>query len=334
MKTNAYAVLERGQELVPWSHDTASLKPHEVLVRVRACGICHSDLHMMDNDWQMTTYPLVPGHEIVGEVVEAGSAVTHLKTGTRVGVGWQRSACLHCEDCLRGNENLCNEMTGVITHGHGGFADYLVMDSRFCFPLPEDISTESAGPLLCGGITVYAGLRHAGMSSGQRIGVIGVGGLGHMAVQFASKLGNVVTVFTTSEDKAREAARLGAHHAILVRGNELSQTPKRPFHLILCTAPASISSELYLNLLAADGTLCYVGVPSEPLSIPLFPLLVKRRRVMSSPIGGRAMMREMLETAAQFGVRPTIEKFPFGAVNRAIEKVRNNTIRYRAVLLA
>jgi uncharacterized zinc-type alcohol dehydrogenase-like protein len=332
MRINAFAALERSQPLVPWSYESQGLQAHEVLIRVRACGLCHSDLHMVDNDWRLSTYPLVPGHEIVGEVVEKGSTYSHLKIGERVGVGWQRSACLHCEDCLRGNENLCAENTGVITHGHGGFADHLTMDARFCYPLADDLPTETAAPLMCAGITVYAGLRAAGMRSGQRIGIIGVGGLGHLAVQFAAKLGNRVTVFTTTDDKAEQATRLGAHEVIIVRRGQLVEAPKRLLDVILSTVPASIPGELYLRLLGSDGTLCFVGVPSQPLEIPLWLLLEKRRRVMASPIGGRALMLEMLETAARFGIQPLIEKFPLSEVNAALSKVRHNSVRYRAVL--
>ena len=334
MNIHAFATLERGRPLVPWTYSSSSLQANEALVRVLACGLCHSDIHMIDNDWHQSHYPLVPGHEIVAEVVEVGASADSVRPGMRVGIGWQRSACLHCRDCLRGNENLCDQATGVISHGYGGFADYLVIDSRFCFPLPDDIPTELAGPLLCGGITVYSGLRFAGMSSGQRIAIIGVGGLGHLAVQFASKLGNDVTVFTTTQDKAETAGRLGAHDAILVRRSEFSRLPDKPFDLILSTVPAAIPCDIYLNLLGSDGVLCFVGVPSESLTIPLAPLLAKRRRVMASPIGGRALMREMLDTAARHGIQPMIERFPLADINTAVGKVRHNTIRYRAVLLA
>jgi len=332
MLVNAYAALEHGQPLVAWNYDTPDLKPHEVLLRVLACGLCHSDLHMIDNDWKSSAYPLVPGHEVVGEVLQKGNALTHLRPGQRVGVGWQRSSCLHCEDCLRGNENLCNDHTGLITHGHGGFASHVVADGRFCFPLEDALPTEFAGPLMCGGITVYSGLRHAGMTSGQRIGIIGVGGLGHLAVQFASKLGNTVTVFTTSDEKAHHAARLGAHESIIVRRGSLAHPPKKPLDIILSTVPTSIPCELYLNLLAADGTLCFVGIPNEPVVIPLTPMLTKRRRVMASPIGGRAMMHAMLDVAARFAIQPTIERFPMSELNTAIAKLRRNSVRYRAVL--
>jgi uncharacterized zinc-type alcohol dehydrogenase-like protein len=333
MQINAFATLDRGQALAAWAYESRPLEPHEVLVKITTCGICHSDVHMIDNDWGMTRYPLVPGHEVVGSVAATGAAVSALAVGVRVGIGWQRSACLECEDCLRGNDNCCSGSTGVISHGYGGFADHVVMDSRFCFPLPDEIPTEFAGPLMCGGITVFGGLRAGGMSSGQRIGVIGVGGLGHLAVQFAARLGNHVTVFTSSEDKAEQATRLGADEAVLVRDGQLSRRPARPFHLILNTAPAVIPCGPYLELLATDGTLSLVGAPAEPLLVPVFPLLLKRRRIVGNPIGSRAQMREMLELAARLGIKPLIETFPLAQANAAIDKIRRNTIRYRAVLV-
>ncbi len=332
MKVNAMAAREKGAQLSPWTYDTPTLSAHQCLIKVKNCGLCHSDVHMIDNDWQMTTFPLVPGHEAVGEVVETGSDVAHLKPGMRVGVGWQRSACLQCKDCLSGNENLCAQLTGVITHGHGGFADYLLMDSRFCFPLPEGIESKVAGPLLCGGITVYSALRHAGMTSGQEIGIIGVGGLGHMAVQFASRLGNRVTVFTTSDDKAEFAARLGASEAIVTRGGQPPESIKRPLDILVSTVPASLDWGAYMNLLGTDGTLTFVGLPDQPISVGIDKLIFQRRRIMASPIGGRAIIMDMLDAADRFGVAPIVETFPLSECNTAIEKVRTNTIRYRAVL--
>jgi uncharacterized zinc-type alcohol dehydrogenase-like protein len=332
MKIHARAAESAKAPLTHWSYDSTDLGAFGVIVKITACGICHSDLHMIDNDWGMTQYPFVPGHEVVGHVVEKGSMVT-LKIGARVGIGWQRSACLECDDCLRGNENLCANSTGVITHGHGGFGDHLVMDSRFCFALPEGVADESAGPLMCGGITVYSALRHAGMGSGQHIGVIGVGGLGHMAVQFAANLGNRVTAITSSEDKAQEAAKLGAHDALIIpRGGEPKSKPTRPFDIILNTSPAVIDLGMYINFCAADATIALVGAPSEPQCFPVFPLLTKRIRIMGSPIGGRAIMRDMLRISDEYGIVPVIEEFPLSDVNTALDKVRNNTIRYRAVL--
>jgi uncharacterized zinc-type alcohol dehydrogenase-like protein len=288
---------------------------------------------MIDNDWQISEYPLVPGHEVVGEVEEVGSQVAHIQPGDRVGVGWQRSSCLNCKDCLKGNENLCDDNKGVITHGYGGFADRMVMDSRFCFKVPQGIANEAVGPLMCGGVTVFSALIWAGMKSGQEIGVIGVGGLGHLAVQFASRLGNRVTVFTTSHDKAEFASSMGAHQAMVTEGGEVPSSLKRPLDILINTVPVHLDWNAYLNLLDTDGVLTFVGVPGGPAQIDLNNLLFKRRRVMASPIGGRPIMHKMLDVADRFEVAPIIETFPMKESNAAIQKVRDNRIRYRAVLL-
>jgi uncharacterized zinc-type alcohol dehydrogenase-like protein len=332
MKIEGYAAEKPGEKLAPYSFEVSSNQTFECLIKVLACGICHSDIHVIDNDWKSSKYPVIPGHEVIGEVVEISPLVKHLKVGDRVGVGWQRSACLECQDCLKGNENLCDENQGLILTGPGGFANYLKVDARFAFLIPEGLDTLVAGPLLCGGITVYSALRYAGMSSGQEIGIIGIGGLGHLAVQFASKLGNRVTVFTTSEDKGNFAKEMGASEVIIVGKNESPNTPSRKLNILLSTVPASLDWTAYLDFIESDGTLSLVGVPDAPLTIPLFSLLLKRRRIMSSPIGGRGMMNEMLTVATQFGIRPIVEVFPLAEVNDAIQKVRDNTVRYRAVL--
>lgn len=332
MQIQALAAKKVGGILEEYSFEVEPPKVHNCLIKVLACGICHSDLHMIDNDWGFSSYPLVPGHEVIGEVVEIGPQVTHLKAGDRVGVGWQRSSCLQCRDCLRGNENLCDANQGLIVTGPGGFANYLMIDSRFAFPIPKGIDSQVAGPLLCGGITVYAGLRNAGMSSGQEIGIIGIGGLGHMAVQFAKKLGNRVTVFTTSEDKAEFAAQMGADEAIVVKKGENPRSPSSKLNILLSTVPVALDWVPYLDFLDSDGALSFVGVPDEPLNIPLFPLLMKRRRIVASPIGGRALINEMLSVAERFGIEPIVEVFGFDRANEAMQKVRDNQVRYRAVL--
>jgi len=328
------AALKQGAELASWSYDSPQLGPYDCLLKVTACGLCFSDIHMIDNDWTMSRYPLVPGHEVVGKILELGEQATHLKLGDRVGVGWQRAACLQCRDCLRGSENLCKDASGLIVDGYGGFADHVVVDSRFCFPLPGRIPSDVAGPLLCGGITVYAALRYAGMTTGQEIGVIGLGGLGHLAVQFAAKLGNRVTVFTASEDKAAAASRLGATSAILIKEGRPSTIPDRPLDLLLSTVPAHLAWDDYLDLLGADGTLTFVGVPNGPLTLSRDSLFLKRRRVMASPIAGRAMIQETLELADRFNIAPVVETFSLAEANLAIQRLRENRIRYRAVLMA
>lgn len=332
MQINALAAYQAGDELEPYQYDTEQLQSYDCIIKVLACGICHSDLHMIDNDFKRSRYPLVPGHEVIGEVVEIGALVSHIKIGDRVGVGWQRSACLYCNDCLKGNENLCDQMKNLILTGYGGFADHLVVDSRFAFLIPAGIETTLAGPLLCAGITVYSALRYAGMTSGQEIGIIGIGGLGHLAVQFASRLGNIVTVFTTSEDKAEFATQLGAKHIIVVPAGESPPASTRKLDLILDTVNAKLDWSAYLDYLNSDGTFSIVGLPTEPLSFPIWSLLAKRRRIMSSPIGGRAMMNEMLSVASRFGIKPIVETFPLEQVNQAMQKVRDNKVRYRAVL--
>lgn len=330
MKVNALASLSKGNTLENFEYETSELGAHDCIIEVETCGICHSDIHMIDNDWRISKYPLVPGHEAVGRVIETGKHVSHLKKGDRVGVGWQAQACLECEDCLSGNENLCNQNIGTITGRHGGFASYLQVDSRFAFKIPNALESHIASPLLCAGITVYAALRYAGMSSGGHIGVIGIGGLGHLAVQFAQKLGNKVTVFTTSQDKAEYALSLGASEAIV--NPEPKDKVKHKLNIILNTVPSDLNWNYYLEQLGSDGTLTFVGVPPKPIHLAIGALLGKRKRIMASPIGGRAMINEMLKVAAEHEVHPETEVFSWKDANLAITKVRENTIRYRAVL--
>jgi alcohol/geraniol dehydrogenase (NADP+) len=332
MQINALAALEEGAALQPFSFQAAPLKAFDCAIKVMACGICHSDIHMIHGDWGISRYPLVPGHEVIGEVVDVGSQVTHLKEGDRVGVGWQQASCMHCLDCLKGNNNLCDQAEGLIVNGYGGFADYMVADSRFAFKLPDGLSTQSTGPILCGGATVYAGLRNAGMTSGQNIGVIGIGGLGHLAIQFASRLGNRVTVFTTSADKAEFATQLGAHEAIVVAPGGSPPLPIRKLNVLINTANQALDWLGYVNHLDSNGTFVFVGIPSEPLTIPIVPLTSKQRRIMGSEIASPAVITEMLQIVDQFGIQPMIETFPLAQANEALQKVRDNKVRYRAVL--
>lgn len=335
MKVHALAAYAPGEALRPFEYEASPPEGHDCLIRVQACGLCHSDIHVLDNDWGGPTYPLVPGHEAIGIVADAGPLVTHLGVGDRVGVGWQSGACFGCRDCLRGNAQMCEvDQRATIIHQYGGFGDYLAVDARFAFPIPEGIPTEVAGPLLCGGLTVYSGLRHAGMTGGQEIGVVGIGGLGHLAVQFAAKLGNRVTVFTSSPDKAEFAAQLGASEAIVVgRDGPLPHKLSRPLDVIMDTVAADKDYNAYLNCLASDGVFNLVGVPNEPLSVSVFAFQDKRRRIMGSPIGSPAEMGEMLTLAERYAIAPIVETFPFDRANEAIQRVRDNQVRYRAVLL-
>lgn len=283
----ALAALERGAPLVPWEHDLGDLSANGCRVKVLACGICHSDIHCVDDDWKASRYPLVPGHEVVGEVVALGENVEHLQVGHRVGVSWQCASCGCCRDCLKGQENLCDDNKALILDGYGGFADFVQLDARWAFPLPDALATELAGLLLCAGVTVYASLRDAGMGSGQRIGVVGIGGLGHLAVQFASKLGNRVTAFTTSSDKAGFARELGAHDAVILpRDGRFPPPPvgDERLDILLVTATADLDWAGALEWLGSDGALSVASVPEHDLQIPVFALQNKRRRVTGSNV--------------------------------------------------
>ena len=293
---------------------------------------------MIDNHWGMSRYPLVPGHEVVGEVVEIGPRVNQISVGDRVGVGWQRSACFQCHDCVSGREHCCNKgYQALLADGYGGFAEHMVADSRFCFPIPAGLPTDVAGPLLCGGITVYSALHTAGMTSGQEsqeIGVIGLGGLGHLAIQFAAKSGHRVTVFTSSEDKAVAAVQLGAHQTILTRPDgRPASAPDRQLDLLISTVPIQLPWDAYVELVRSGGVVTFVGVPPGSATLPLDAMILQRRRLLTSSIAGRPMIRKTLEVADLIGVSPTIETFHLAEVNSAIKKLRENRVRYRAVLM-
>ena len=328
------AALKSGSILEPWIYNETDAKDHYTLIEVSHCGVCYSDIHMINNDWNVSKYPFVGGHEIIGRIKSIGDSVNNLNVGDVVGVGWQRSACLHCLDCLSGNENLCSvAYQATIVGHHGGFASHFLTDSRFVFKIPSGLDLLSSAPLLCGGITVYSALISAGMTSGNEIGVIGLGGLGHMAVLFAKALGNSVTVFTRSEDKADLAInKLGASH-VIYSNEPLPKKLDNPPKIIINTVDHSLEWDKYIRLLDTDGTLTFVGNPGK-ITIPVELLLNKRKRIMASPIGGRARITEMLHIANKYNIRPIVEKFSLANVNEAIKKVKNNNIRFRAVLVS
>jgi uncharacterized zinc-type alcohol dehydrogenase-like protein len=214
MPIKAFAALEAKSRLQAFEVPVTPLGEQDVLVTISHCGLCHSDIHLIDNDWQVSSYPLVPGHEVIGTVSKRGAGVQHLQLGQRVGIGWQRSACLTCEYCIRGDENLCTAQQATCVGHFGGFASAIQIDGRFAFPIPEALRSEQAAPLLCGGITVYAPLRTYGITPNMKIGVIGIGGLGHLALQFARAFGCDVTAFSSTPDKEAEAIHFGAHHFV------------------------------------------------------------------------------------------------------------------------
>ncbi|HAR44480.1 MAG TPA: alcohol dehydrogenase [Bdellovibrionales bacterium] len=328
----AYVAQKAHQPLEKFEYTPSPLGPWDVEVVIDCCGICHSDVHLIDNDWGMDGYPLVPGHEIVGFVHEKGAMVRNLQIGQRVGVGWQRGACLECEQCISGNENLCPSNQATCVGHYGGFASEIRVDSRFVFPIPEALESENAAPLLCGGITVYSPLQHFNVRPSMKVGVVGVGGLGHLGIQFARAFGCEVTAISHSPDKENEARKFGARHFIFSSNKTDFENATGSLDFILSTATANLNWASYLNLLRPDGRLCFVGVPSEPVNVPAFALIGGRKSICGSPIGSRTSIREMLDFAALHKIQAQVEVVPMTEVNSALDKVRNNQARYRMVL--
>ena len=329
---NAYAAAEVRGQLAPFSYEIKALEDHEVLLEVSHCGICHSDLHLVDNDWRSSEYPLVPGHEVVGVVREMGSAVRFLSVGDRVGVGWQAGACLECDACVSGQENLCPDSVATAVGRHGGFGDRLAVDSRFAFRLPDALDAAGAAPLLCGGITVYSPLHRYGVRPWHKVGVVGIGGLGHMALQFARAFGCEVTAFSSTATKEAEAKDLGATRFVNTREERWDKPIRNSLDFILVTATADLDWKPYVKALRPNGALCFVTGESSTIDVPVSMLLGGQKTLSGSIIGGRAMMREMLSFAARHGVLAQTEVMALSDVNAAIEKVRRNQARYRMVL--
>jgi uncharacterized zinc-type alcohol dehydrogenase-like protein len=321
-----------GAELLPYHYDPGKLDDHEVEIAITHCGICHSDLHLIANDWGISQYPFIPGHEIIGTIAALGSSVRHLQTGQRVGLGWQSNSCGVCEWCVKGMENLCSSSEATCVHRNGGYADRVRANARFVLPIPDALKSETAAPLLCGGITVYNPLRTHGINPSSRVGVVGIGGLGHIAVQFARVFGAEVTAFSSSAAKEEEVRRLGAHHFVNSRETKAMKEVAGTQDFILTTINADQDWSTYIQALRPTGTLCFVGVPPSPVTTQAFPLIAGQRSISGSPIGSPHQLREMLDVAARHGVKATTELFPMAKANDAIEKVKKNKVRYRAVL--
>jgi len=321
-----------GAELTRFHYEPGELGPEEVEIVITHCGICHSDLHLIANDWGISQYPFIPGHEIVGTVAAAGSLVKGLTVGQRVGLGWQSNSCGVCDWCIQGKENLCAQMEGTCVKRNGGYADRVRANARFVAPIPEALESQNAAPLLCGGITVYNPLRTQGVNPSSRVGVIGIGGLGHMAIQFAKTFGAEVTAFSTSAAKEEQARALGAHRFVNSRESKALKEMAGTQDLILSTINADQDWGIYIQALRPTGTLCFVGVPPSPVSLSAFPLIAGMRSISGNPTGSPYRLREMLDVAARHGVKAQIEAFPMAKANEAIEKVKKNKVRFRAVL--
>jgi uncharacterized zinc-type alcohol dehydrogenase-like protein len=329
---SGFAAHAAGAELLPFRYDPGELGVQEVEIGITHCGICHSDLHLISNDWGLSQFPFIPGHEIVGTVTAVGSQVRTLKAGQRVGLGWQSNSCGECEWCTRGLENLCAQSESTCVHRHGGYATRVRANSRFVVRIPDALPSEQAAPLLCAGITVYNPMRDHCINPSSRVGVVGIGGLGHLAIQFARTFGAEVTAFSTSAAKEDEARALGAHHFVNTRESKAMKEVAGTQDFILNSANADQDWGVYVQTLRPTGTLCFVGVPPSPVSLHAFPLISGIRSVTGSPIGSPHRLREMLDVAARHGVKAMTESFAMAKANEAIEKVKKNKVRYRAVL--
>ena len=318
--------------MLPYHYDPGTLGPHDVEIAITHCGICHSDLHLISNDWGVSQYPFIPGHEIIGTVADVGDAVRLLAVGQRVGLGWQSNSCGECEWCSRGLENLCPASEGTCVHRNGGYADSVRANARFVIPIPDALKSEAAAPLLCGGITVYNPLRAHGVNPSSRVGIVGIGGLGHIAIQFARVFGAEVTAFSTSANKEEEARALGAQHFVNSRESKALKEVAGTMDLVLTTINADQDWGLYIQALRPTGTLCFVGVPPSPVSIHAFPLISGHKTITGRNTGSPWQLKEMLDVAARHGVKAQVELFPMAKANDAIDKVKKNKVRYRAVL--
>jgi len=329
----AYAALKAGERLQSWEYEPAPLEKGDIEIQITHNGLCHTDIHMRDNDWGVSSYPLVPGHEVVGVITQVGEDVTSLSVGDRVGFGWIRDACRQCDHCLQGEENICrNGYTGLILGHHGGFADKLRAPADFAYKIPDALDSASAAPLLCAGITVYTPLRTYMTHSAMKVGIIGVGGLGHLAVKFAKAMGAEVTVFSTSPDKEADAKEFGAHHFQVWKNTDQLKKANGSQDLIINTASSDINWETALNLLGNNGTLCLVGLPTSSITIPVTSLVFGQKSIAGSVVGGRRLMQEMLYFSAVHNITPMVETMPLSQVNEAMDKVVANKAHYRIVL--
>ena len=328
----AYAANEAGGALELFEYEAGPLGADEVDIAVEHCGICHSDLSMLNNEWGLTAYPFVPGHEVVGKISAKGDLVTHLEVGQRVGLGWHAGYCQTCDECLDGHHNLCATSRPTIVGRHGGFAESVRAQAVSVAVLPDELDVREAGPLLCGGMAVYNPLVQMEISPNASVGVIGIGGLGHLALKFSRAWGCEVTAFTSSDSKAAEAVSLGAHRTISSRDNDAVKKASGQFDLILSTVNVPLDWNNYLATLKPRGRLHMLGAVTQPLDINLIPMMFNQLSLSSSPVGSPGTIRKMLRFAARHGISPVTEHFPMSQVNEAMAHLESGKARYRIVL--
>ena len=340
LPTIGYAALTAKAALQPFSFTRRDVGPHDVLITITHCGICHSDIHQARDEWGGSIFPMVPGHEIVGTISRVGAMVRRFHLGETAGVGCFVDSCRTCPACREGSEQYC-EAGMLLTYSgrdkdgqatQGGYSTQIVVNENYVLRIPAPLSPAGAAPLLCAGITTYSPLRHWGVGKYHKLAVVGLGGLGHMAVKIAKALGTDVTVLSTSERKRNDAERLGAKDFALTSQPETFTRLQRSFDFILDTVSAPHNYNDYVNLLKTDGTMILVGVPDKPTLLEPFPLILHRRRIAGSVIGGIRETQEMLDFCATHGIESDIELIPIQQVNEAYERVLKGDVRYRFVI--
>ncbi len=340
--TRAFAAQAPDSGLAPWQYEPRAARPDDVAIEILYCGVCHTDIHFVENDWDMTMYPVVPGHEIIGRVTEVGAGVSRFEPGQLVGVGCLVDSCRECSSCENGLEQYCtggNVFTynGIDRHDgsvtYGGYSERLRVSERFVVRLPDALDPAAAAPLLCAGITTYSPLRHVGVKSGDRVGVVGMGGLGHMGIKFAKAFGAEVTLFTRSADKVDEAKRNGADHVVISTDEAQMEAAAGSLDHILDTVPVEHDLNPYVSCMGIDGTYLLVGqlTPLQPAIDPM-PLIMGRRAIMGSLIGGLPETQEMLDFCAAHGIHCDIEMLDIRKINEAYERMKRGDVRYRFVI--
>ncbi len=339
--TNAYAARNATSPLTPFNFERRAVGAHDVQIEILYCGVCHSDIHQVKNEWGGSIYPMVPGHEIVGKITSVGSHVKKFKVGDLAGIGCFVDSCRECDNCKESLQQYCEKGmvgtynskekgTGLPTYG--GYSTQIVVDEQYTLKVSDKLPLSGVAPLLCAGITTYSPLRHLGVRKGHRVGVLGLGGLGHMAVKFAVAFGAEVTMLSSSPSKKADAEKLGAHHFILTSDEAAMKAAQNSFDFILNTVSAPHDYNIYLNLLRTNGTMIVVGVPSSPSEVPAFNLIAKRRSIMGSLIGGIKETQEMLDFCAEHNIISDVEVIDINKINESYERMLKGDVRYRFVI--
>jgi uncharacterized zinc-type alcohol dehydrogenase-like protein len=339
--TSGYCAHSNQSPLEPFSFTRRDTTPEDVQIEILYCGVCHSDIHQVRNEWSMSSYPIVPGHEIVGKVTEIGAKVSKFKVGDVVGVGCMVDACGECPDCQEGLEQFCNQviwtynsedkLSGGMTYG--GYSKLVVVNQDFVLHISEKLDPAAAAPLLCAGITTFSPLNHWKVGKGQKVGIVGLGGLGHMGIKFAHAMGAETVLFTTSPDKVDDAKRLGADSVVISKDPDAMNAHAMSFDFILNTVAAPHNLDCFTALLKRDGVLCLVGIPDQPHPSPSVANLVfKRRSIVGSLIGGIAETQKMLDFCAEHNITSDIEIIPMQKINEAYERMLKSDVKYRFVI--